>query len=177
MVMSLSLSPEAGGQTTPAVLHSTLQDLCSMSVSKLPVWVTRKRCLFPDVFSVNHPGLTEETEPNTVGCFCIWTSLCWQWVPEFSVKTQTFTFDILEGKHTYLISSFEVLLHLWKKLHKAYSLRMSCTKFDSESNWFASSVKLHSGFCSLDKTICGSAALIFILFFHQESDIVIGVWC
>lgn len=121
MVMSLSLSPEAGGQTTPAVLHSTLQDLCSMSVSKLPVWVTRKRCLFPDVFSVNHPGLTEETEPNTVGCFCIWTSLCWQWVPEFSVKTQTFTFDILEGKHTYLVSSFEVLLHLWKKLHKALS--------------------------------------------------------
>lgn len=47
MVMSLSLSPEAGERTTPTVLHFTLQDLCLMSVSKLPVLVKRKRRLFP----------------------------------------------------------------------------------------------------------------------------------
>lgn len=113
MVMSLSLSPEAGERTTPTVLHFTLQDLCLMSVSKLPVLVKRKRRLFPDVFSVNHPGLMEETEPNTVGCFCVRTSFRWQRVTEFSVKTQRHLhLTFLKGNVHIMLAGLEVLPHM-----------------------------------------------------------------
>lgn len=115
----------------------------------------------------------EETEPNTVGCFCVRTSFRWQWVTEFSVKTQRHLhLTFFKGNVHIMLAGLEVLPHMWKKLYKAFSLRMSRAKSDSLILCFLSPtdlpqvvVELHSGLCSFGETISGSAALICILFF------------